>query len=275
MIRKDHFLKLHLKKQIYKITEQLRMLVPAEGAANLKAARDLAGYSEYMKDSDHPKIIEARRLVEELLRTLPEGYENSPLPRGFLEKANMTFHALMGLINEEPDESRYKPFQKRFDRTGKPARFPHAAILDNLRSPFNVGSIFRSCDCFGVGTLALCGITPCPPMPKLERTAMGAIEATDWRYYKTTAEAAEHYRSLGYRIIGVETVEGAEDLYNAMWPEKSVFIFGNEEFGMMEESLALCDGFIEIPMAGVKNSLNVAGSFAVVMAEAMRRRGQY
>jgi tRNA G18 (ribose-2'-O)-methylase SpoU len=100
---------------------------------------------------------------------------------------------------------------------------------------------------------------------------MGAIEVTDWRYYKTTAEAVKHYRSRGYSIIGIETVEKAINLYEAEWPVKSAFVFGNEEFGMMEENLALCDSFIEIPMAGVKNSLNVASSFAVVMAEAMRR----
>ncbi len=270
MIQKDHFLKLHLRKQIYKIAETLRKIEEEDGEPLTKILSDLRNYSKFLHETSHPRLMAVRSIVDEFLASFPQG---RALTRPAIERANFAFHRVMEEIGSAPDESRYLPRHKRFDTNKNSVKYPHTAILDNLRSPFNTGSIFRSCDCFGVGSLALCGITPRPPMPKLERTAMGTVGLTDWQYYTTTAEAISYYKTGGFRIIGVETVEGAASLYEAGWPEKTAFVFGNEEFGMTEEALLLCDAFIDIPLVGRKNSLNVASAFAVVMAEAGRRGG--
>ncbi|MGA2142126.1 MAG: TrmH family RNA methyltransferase [Brevinematales bacterium] len=268
MIQKDHFLKLHLRKQIYKIAETLRKFGEKDGEPAEKILSDLAGYSGYMDGTPEPKLRAARSIIVEFLTSIPPGKD-----RTMLERANMSFHAVMALIGEAPDESGFLPRHKRFDSDKPPVRYTHAAILDNLRSPFNTGSIFRSSDCFGVGSLALCGITPAPPMPKIERTAMGTVALAAWSYFKTTSLAISHYRKLGFLILGVETIEGAASLFKAEWPDKSAFVFGNEEFGLTEEALLQCERFIDIPLVGSKNSLNVASAFAVVMAEAGRRKG--
>ncbi len=271
MIRKEHFLKLHSKKQIYKLAETLHMLMDNNPSSNPKLTGQLKSYTGFMKEINSPQIDKALKIIETLPKdtALPQ---NGVLPRPIIEKVNFAFHGLMELIHEKVDESRFVSVQRQFDNNKNAVRFTHAAILDNLRSPFNVGSIFRSSDCFGVGSLALCGITPRPPMPKIERTAMGTLELIPWKYFEKTAEAAACYREKGFRIIGVETVKEAAPLYEAKWPEKSAFVFGNEEFGMMEETLGVCDEFVEIPLLGKKNSLNVASAFSVVMAEVMRRK---
>ncbi len=271
MIRKDHFLKLHLGKQIYKIAETLRKLVEEGGEPAGKILSDLANYSRFLEGITQPRLKEARSIIDEFLKEFSFSGDEVIPTRPMIERAISSFHTLLNMIGEAPDESRYLPAHRRFDSHREAVRYSHAAILDNLRSPFNTGSIFRSSDCFGVGSLALCGITPRPPMPRIERTAMGTLTLVAWTYYKTTAEAISHYRSGGYRIIGVETVEEAYPLFEAKWPARSAFIFGNEEYGITEEALQLCNSFIEIPLVGRKNSLNVASAFAIVMAEAGRR----
>ena len=198
-----------------------------------------------------------------------------------IKALNFCFYELLELMNDPvdgPDGQYYDPVSELFDRDDYSVetapRFFNAAVLDNLRSPFNVGSIFRAADCFGTGELALCGITPRPPLPKLERSAMGCTQWVNWRAFDKTADAVRHYKKMGYSVLAVEKTPGAVRLDELAIPEKAAFIFGNEEFGVTADILKLADRAVVIPQAGRKNSMNVSNAFALVMYAYMGRKGK-
>lgn len=151
------------------------------------------------------------------------------------------------------------------------ARMPVRVVLDNLRSAFNVGSVFRTADCVGVEEVVLTGYTPTPAHDGLARAAMGATEWVPWSRAGSAFEAFDRARADGLLVIGVETVEGATDLWSAPPPRPSAFVFGNERYGLEPGKLAACDEVLSIPVFGVKNSLNVAVATALVLYEVRRR----
>ena len=281
MIARNKFVKLNIKQKIYKIASVLRAMekklkAPQETAPVLeKHLPELALYLDCLApEKDHPKIASAFAILENYLGKPGSWYPVSgdsvfggtDNPSGLVKTVNLCFHELLVLIGEEVGEKFYDV--RRFDSPLGVRRFPLAAILDNIRSPFNVGSIFRSADAFGVSGLALCGITPCPQSVKIERTAMGTIGTVNWKYHKETAGAVAEYRAKGWRVIAIETVEGAVPVREIGDFRETCFVFGNEEFGITDEILKLCDGIASIPVVGMKNSINVANSFAAVMYEA-------
>ena len=144
-------------------------------------------------------------------------------------------------------------------------KIPIILILDNVRSMENVGSFFRTADAFRIEAIYLCGITARPPHREIHKTALGADESVDWKYFETTAEACESLKSAGYRIFAVEQVENSIMLDDFIVPEKSAYIFGNEVDGVDDEVLKYCEQAIEIPQKGTKHSLNVSVSGGIVM----------
>lgn len=144
-------------------------------------------------------------------------------------------------------------------------KIPIIIVLDNVRSMENVGSFFRTADAFRIEAIYLCGITARPPHREIHKTALGADESVDWRYFKTTAEACEHLKSAGYRIFAVEQVENSIKLNDFVTPEKSAYIFGNEVDGVDDAVLPYCEQAVEIPQEGTKHSLNVAVSGGILM----------
>lgn len=144
-------------------------------------------------------------------------------------------------------------------------KIPVIIVLDNVRSMENVGSFFRTADAFRIESIYLCGITARPPHREIHKTALGADESVDWKYFETTAEACEHLKASGYRIFAVEQVEGSIMLNDFRTPEKSAYIFGNEVDGVDDEALKYCEQAIEIPQEGTKHSLNVSVSGGIVM----------
>ena len=144
-------------------------------------------------------------------------------------------------------------------------KIPVIIVLDNVRSMENVGSFFRTADAFRIESIYLCGITARPPHREIHKTALGADESVDWKYFETTAEACEHLKASGYRIFAVEQVEGSIMLNDFQTPEKSAYIFGNEVEGVDDEALKYCEQAIEIPQEGTKHSLNVSVSGGIVM----------
>lgn len=144
-------------------------------------------------------------------------------------------------------------------------KIPVIIVLDNVRSMENVGSFFRTADAFRIESIYLCGITARPPHREIHKTALGADESVDWKYFETTAEACEHLKASGYRIFAVEQVEGSIMLNDFQAPEKSAYIFGNEVEGVDNEALKYCEQAIEIPQEGTKHSLNVSVSGGIVM----------
>jgi len=150
-------------------------------------------------------------------------------------------------------------------------KLPLYFVLDNLRSAFNVGSIFRICDTLRVEGLFLCGYTAYPPHNKLEKTALGTIDYVPWQYFKTTTEAVEYLQEEGVKVWAAETTSGSVPYSEAVFPSKLAFVLGNEALGVSHRVLELCNGLIEIPLRGYKNSLNVASACAVLGFKALEQ----
>lgn len=152
-------------------------------------------------------------------------------------------------------------------------RRPVHAVLDNLRSAYNVGSIFRTSDAGAVAHLHLCGMSAHPPHRKIEKTSLGAFAYVPWTYYERTGNALEGLRGMGIPILAVEVAAGAVSHVAFDWPKPVAVVFGNEVTGINAKTLALCDGVVQIPMQGRKNSINVATAFGVVLFEILRQWG--
>lgn len=144
-------------------------------------------------------------------------------------------------------------------------RNPLHIMLDNLRSAFNVGSIFRTADACAVERMHLCGMTAHPPHPKLAKTALGAFDYVPWTYYERNRDCVSALKALNVPIIAVETTEDAVPHHTFDWPRPVALVFGNEVNGVNGRVLAQCGGVVRIPMQGYKNSMNVATAFGVVV----------
>ena len=146
-------------------------------------------------------------------------------------------------------------------------KIPLTVVLDNVRSLNNIGSIFRTSDAFAVSRIFLCGITATPPSPEIHKTALGAENSVEWRYFPTTLEAIDVLESEGTVICALEQVEGSVML-NDFQPEqdrKYAFVAGNEVDGVDQAVVDRCSVSLEIPQTGTKHSLNVAVSTAITI----------
>ena len=145
-------------------------------------------------------------------------------------------------------------------------------VLDNIRSVFNVGSIFRSADGAGsVEKIYLCGITSDIDNPKLEKTALGAIDMVKSEHYDSTEEALDEIKDLGIPIYSVELADDAENFQRIKYPNELAIVFGHEKQGISEEILnKYSDKKIMIPMRGMKESLNVANCATAILYEITR-----
>ncbi len=148
---------------------------------------------------------------------------------------------------------------------------PSYALLDNIRSAWNVGSMFRTADAAGLAGLYLTGMTATPPRPDMEKTALGATRTVPWDYWPDAAECARRLRADGLPLVVLEQAPGARPWDEIDFPFPHCFVVGHEVQGVNPELLALADEVVEIPMDGSKKSLNVAVSFGV-MAYQVRRR---
>jgi len=146
-------------------------------------------------------------------------------------------------------------------------KLPVVVVLDNVRSMHNIGSIFRTSDGFAVEQVCLCGITACPPHREIEKTALGATQSIDWKYYETPLQAVEELRAAGYIIIAIEQAENSLMLndFEPKEGEKYALIFGNEVNGVSDEVMTNIDACIEIPQFGTKHSFNIVVSAGIVL----------
>lgn len=153
-------------------------------------------------------------------------------------------------------------------------KMPVIVVLDNIRSMHNVGSVFRTADAFLVRGVYLCGYTPQPPHRDIHKTALGATETVEWRYFASTVEAVSALRDAGYAVFAVEqTAESvALQAFSMKHSGPLAVVFGNEVDGVSQEALALCDGAIEIPQWGMKHSLNISIAAGIVLWELVRGR---
>lgn len=142
-------------------------------------------------------------------------------------------------------------------------------VLDNIRSAYNVGSIFRTADGTGCCELYICGISPDSNHSKVGKTALGSTESVPSRYFKTTQEVLNNLRQRAIPIFAVELHQNAVDYRKVDYPEEIALVFGHETEGIKEETLKLCDKIIFVPMNGKKESLNVATVAGIVMYNAI------
>ena len=165
-------------------------------------------------------------------------------------------------------------------------KMPLIVVLDDVRSLYNVGSVFRTSDAFRVEAIDLCGITATPDevrdedgtlvrdctlkaSQEIHKTALGAEESVAWRYYKTAAEAVAALKADGYTVLAVEQCHGSTML-NDFKPafgdkKKYAVVLGNEVKGVHQEVVDMCDGCLEIPQYGTKHSLNVSVTAGIVI----------
>ena len=145
-------------------------------------------------------------------------------------------------------------------------------VLDNVRSAFNVGAIFRAADACRVERIFLCGITAHPPSSKLDKTALGSTEFVRWEYFRSTPQALERLQEEEVPVFGVEVRAESVPLWKVRFPEKVGIVFGHELWGVSEEALSRVDGLVSLPMLGIKNSHNVSTACGIVLFEALRQR---
>jgi tRNA G18 (ribose-2'-O)-methylase SpoU len=142
-------------------------------------------------------------------------------------------------------------------------RLPFVAVIDNVRSLWNVGSIFRTADGCGIEKLFLTGISGCPPRKEISKTALGAEESVAWEYRATAEAALDTVVGAGYELVALETGETALPIDQFAWPQRPALIVGNEVAGVDPALLSRCSHHVTIPMLGAKNSFNVAVAFAI------------
>ncbi len=158
----------------------------------------------------------------------------------------------------------------------QPVRLDHlpiTVVLDRLRSAFNVGNIFRLAEALRVEQIITCGYTATPPHAKLEKTARGCDRIVHCQAAPTARQSLVELRRQGYRLYGVETVDGATSLWQTQFDFPAAVVFGNEALGVADATLDECDVFVRLPAFGVKNSINVGNCAAVVLYEMARQYG--
>ena len=152
-------------------------------------------------------------------------------------------------------------------------KMPLTVVLDDVRSMYNIGSVFRSCDAFRVEGICLCGITATPPHAEIHKTALGAEDSVAWRYFKTAEEAVQTLRSEGHVIYSVEQAEGSTslDTLRLEHGKRYAIVMGNEVKGVHQSVVDMSDGCLEIPQFGTKHSLNVSVAAGIVVWEFARQ----
>lgn len=152
-------------------------------------------------------------------------------------------------------------------------KLPLVVVLDNIRSLHNIGSVFRTSDAFRVECICLCGITAVPPHAEIHKTALGAEDTVDWKYYQNTVDAVDELKQNGYTVFSIEQAEGSTmlDKWEMDRNKKYAIVFGNEVKGVEQEVINHSDGCIEIPQYGTKHSLNVSVTAGIVIYECANR----
>ena len=147
------------------------------------------------------------------------------------------------------------------------SKTPLIIVLDNVRSLYNIGAIFRTADAFLVEKIYLCGITATPPHMEIYKTALGATESVEWVYEKEAVKTVQKLKSQGIFTVAIEQTEGAVSLekFSLDSSKKYAVVFGNEVKGVQQTVINSCDTCVEIPQFGTKHSLNISVSAGVVV----------
>jgi tRNA G18 (ribose-2'-O)-methylase SpoU len=237
--------------------------------------------------------IKQQKVLLEFIREIEQNWSNKEQRYQLLEelsnclnfagiKANKDF--LRSTFREFLDFS--VPLERQFGKEIKDDNFlilkqdgerkqskqiPLCLVLDNLRSSFNVGSIFRTAECFRVSKLILCGYTATPQNLKVQKTAMGTNKFIEWEQFPSTTQAIKILKETGVRIYALETTSNAKNIGEMEFAKPCALILGNEALGISKEVLKIVDEIVTIPISGWKNSLNVGVTAAICCYEISRQ----
>ena len=178
-------------------------------------------------------------------------------------------------MNEEPSIRKLSMEdlqRKSLEEAKASQKTPIVVLLENIRSAYNVGSVFRTADAFLLQAIYICGYTAVPPHKEIRKTALGAEESVAWEHFADINQAIGELKAEGYKLYAVEQVEHSFPLQQVNYEgEKLAVVFGNEVSGVEVSTIAQCDGCIEIPQMGMKHSLNVSVAAGVVLWELVRK----
>lgn len=152
-------------------------------------------------------------------------------------------------------------------------KIPLIIVLDNVRSLYNVGSVFRTADAFRISEVWLCGITATPPNVEIHKTALGAEDAVQWKYFDQTLRAVEQLKAEGCQVISIEQCRNSVMLpdFELDPNRRYALVLGNEVKGVSQEVVDASDLVIEIPQYGTKHSMNVSVTASIMMWEMVRQ----
>jgi tRNA G18 (ribose-2'-O)-methylase SpoU len=158
-----------------------------------------------------------------------------------------------------------------YDELEQRPRMPVVALLDNIRSMFNVGSILRTADSAWLEEVVLCGYTAAPPRKEIAKTALGAEYSVPWRKLPRAVEAVLALKKRGYTAVALEHTTRSQSYTRINYRFPLVFVVGNEGVGIQDEVVAACDFAVELPQYGMKSSMNVAVAFGIMLYELRRQ----
>jgi 23S rRNA (guanosine2251-2'-O)-methyltransferase len=163
--------------------------------------------------------------------------------------------------------------RKSVDEFKESNKFPVIAVLENVRSAYNVGSVLRTADAFLIEAVYTTGYTAHPPHKEISKTALGADESVHTEHFDTAATAINTLRGKGYKIYAIEQAAESNLLQNFQRKknDKIAVVLGNEVSGVEQSTILLCDGCIEIPQYGMKHSLNISVAAGIVLWELVKQ----
>jgi tRNA G18 (ribose-2'-O)-methylase SpoU len=158
--------------------------------------------------------------------------------------------------------------RRNLDTLQAAERLPVSVLLDNVRSLYNVGSIFRTSDGALIEKLYLCGFTPHPPRREIEKTALGATQSVSWVYRPNALQQLQTFKERAGKICILELTTNSIPYYDVKREDFPLcLVIGNELTGISKEIIEFADLAIEIPMFGIKHSLNVAVAYGIALFE--------
>ena len=163
-----------------------------------------------------------------------------------------------------------KAIRPTLDEVKQMTRLPISILVENVRSVHNVGAIFRTADGFGAEKVWLAGYTAFPPRDDLAKVALGAENSVPWEHFENPIEAGKKILSQGIKLVGIEQSIRSVPIHEYEWDFPCCFILGNEVKGVSDELLDLAEDHVEIPMFGIKQSLNVSVAGGVIGYEVAR-----
>ncbi|MBN2857354.1 MAG: hypothetical protein JXN63_03025 [Candidatus Delongbacteria bacterium] len=259
MITRSKFIKLKKITKYFRIASELRSLrdiLISDGNPDLTV---LSSYTSFLKESEETLYTGELSDIIELKDK-----------RIQLEKVHFLYHRIRTGFGYPDNETEFR----KSSGDGSFPKLPKTelvVVLENIRSAHNTGSIIRSCECFGVKELILCGITPGIENDSVRKTSKGSESNLKISRFDHISGAIEYLREHSYMITGAETGKNSVDLRDFEPDKKIAVIFGNEELGLSSEAVGLCDRIISVEMRGAKNSLNVANCASIFIYDITKK----